>query len=148
MRVSPAIRPAVQADAAEIARLSVDLTSCYSSEIETRLAALGASDRAFVAVAPGAQSTITGWVSAEQRLLLQSGERVEIVGLIVDPAFRRQGIGRALVSAVEHWAISKDLSTITVRSNIARIYSHSFYEELGFRRTKTQHCYVRQLSSV
>ena len=80
--------------------------------------------------------------------MLESGERVEIVGLVVDEIARRKGIGRALVSAVESWAASKGLSAVFVRSNISRGEAHEFYAGVGFARTKTQHAYVKSLSAV
>jgi GNAT superfamily N-acetyltransferase len=145
----PHIRAAELADSREIARLSVTLNYPVTrADVESRPAALGKFDRAYAAVASGPQSTLIGWVSAEHRSLRQSAERVEITGLIVDPLFRRKGIGKAPVSAVEERAISKKLCAVTVRSNIARRESHDFYAEIGFERTKTQHCYAKILSSI
>jgi hypothetical protein len=37
------------------------------------------------------------------------------------------------------------MRSISVRSNVARLESHPFYERLGYVRTKTQHAYAKQL---
>ena len=139
------VRLANTNDAGAIARLTTIL-GYPSTETETsqRLEFLIQSASYFIAVAE-VSSTIVGWVAAERRLLLESGERAEIVGLIVDPDCRRGGIGRALVQAAEGWAAEQDLRVISVRSNVARIESHPFYEKLGYERRKTQHAYAKQL---
>ena len=79
--------------------------------------------------------------------MLESGERVEIVGLIVGAESRRSGIGAALVHAAEDWAVEQQLQVISVRSSIARIESHPFYERLGYIRSKTQHAYLKRLGT-
>lgn len=143
------IRNAEQADADEVTRLCIELGyRASAADIAARLRAFRGTDKHFVAVACGRESNLLGWVAAEHRLLLETGERIEIVGLIVDPSARRTGIGRALVAAVESWATARGLSTVLVRSNIARDSSHRFYEGIGYECTKTQHVYIKTVSGV
>lgn len=140
------IRPATNGDAAAIARLTTELGYPVSeAEISTRLHHLLRSDAHFLAVAEK-EADIVGWVAAERRLLLESGVRAEIVGLIVTSSARRSGIGRALVVSAEQWAAAQQLPGIAVRSNVIRAESHLFYERLGYVRTKTQHAYTKALS--
>jgi GNAT superfamily N-acetyltransferase len=139
------IRPATIADAPDIARLANQLGYRASDQqIAARLTSLLGSAAHFIAVAAMPPSLV-GWVAAERRLLLESGERVELVGLVVASTARRAGIGRALVQAAEAWAVAQKLRVISVRSNVARAESHPFYERLGYTRTKTQHAYSKQL---
>jgi GNAT superfamily N-acetyltransferase len=65
------------------------------------------------------------------------------VGLVVSTATKRGGIGRALVTDAERWALGQGFDSITVRSNVARTESHPFYERLGYVRRKTQHAYSK-----
>jgi GNAT superfamily N-acetyltransferase len=140
------IRAARSADAAEIAALSVELGyPATAQEISSRLSALLALADRFVAVAVGPDSALVGWVAAERRLLLESGERAELVGLVVASAARRTGIGAALVAAAERWAARQGLGSMVVRSNVVRAESHPFYESLGYTRKKTQHTYEKRL---
>ena len=140
------IRNARESDSGEIARLCTQLGyPAHEEEMGARLASLKGSDAHWIAVAAGPDSNLLGWVAAEHRLSLESGERVEIVGLVVDRAARRRGVGRALVSAVEAWAVSRGVSTILVRSNVARSDSHEFYTRSGYGRIKTQHAYAKNL---
>ncbi len=99
----------------------------------------------FVAVAAESGPKLLGWIAAEHRMLLESGERVEIVGLVVDERARRQGIGKALVATAESWATARGIQTVFVRSNVARSASHRFYEDTGYERAKTQHAYSKTL---
>ena len=77
--------------------------------------------------------------------MLEMGERVEIVGLVVDSVARRSGVGRALVAAAEHWARSRGIDEVFVRSNVVRPESHPFYERIGYLLSKTQHVYRKRL---
>lgn len=137
------LRPPRREDAGEIARLSAQLGyPADAGAMEARLAALLPREAHFLRVAD-AGDRLAGWIAAERRCVLESGESIEIVGLVVDAAARRGGVGRQLVAAVEDWARSQGLALV-VRSNVLRTQSHPFYEGLGFVRDKTQHVYKRR----
>jgi predicted N-acetyltransferase YhbS len=139
------IRPARPADAEAIALLATELGyPTDEAEMGRRIERLLKSEAYFLAVAEQ-ESRVLGWVAAERRLLLESGERAEIVGLIVTAQARRGGTGMRLVQAAEEWAMRQGLNAIAVRSNIARTESHPFYEKLGYVRAKTQHAYTKRL---
>ena len=142
------IRDAESSDSGEIARLCIELGyPAAHDEIATRMLALQPTANNYIAVAAGQESTLLGWVAAEHRLLLESGERVEIVGLVVDRTARRKGIGKMLVAAVEAWTAARGLSTVFVRSNTARVDSHHFYPGMGYERKKTQHAYTKSVKA-
>jgi GNAT superfamily N-acetyltransferase len=145
-RASYSIVPAQETDAAEIARLSLELG--YQAGVEQTLAALGqmlGSPRYLVVVASGGAGQLLGWAVAERRWMLETGESVEITGLVVATSARRRGVGKALVAAAESWARGNGFSSLRVRSNVTRSESHPFYERLGFERAKTQHAYRKAL---
>ena len=140
------IRPAGVDDASDIARLATELGYPSSeSEMRTRIERLLQSDAYFLVVAER-ESAIVGWIAAERRLLLESGERADIVGLIVTEHARRDGTGRSLVLAAEEWARQQGMNRMAVRSSVSRLESHPFYERLGYSRAKTQHAYVKRLT--
>jgi GNAT superfamily N-acetyltransferase len=128
-----------------MARLSGDLG--YSMSIDEMRAALDrllADSRHFIVVADQGSDRLLGWMHVEHRTSLQTADRAELMGLVVDGAARRRGTGRALVDAAEQWAQSQGLGTLTVRSNVTRQLSHPFYEALGYVREKTQHLYRKR----
>lgn len=139
------IRVADDADAAAIARL----TTALGYPTETKVAAdrlsrlLGRNDHR-VWIAERCQEVI-GWLQAHACDVLESGFRVEIVGLIVAADARRSGVGRALVQQAETWARELGATAIIVRSNVQRAESHRFYPALGFATTKTQSVYRKNL---
>ena len=140
------IRRARVSDAGEFARLTSELGyPATAGQIAPRLRALLPLTDHFVTVAAETKGHLLGWIAAERRFLLHDEPRVEIVGLVVDAAARRCGIGEALVRTVEEWAVDQGVGRIAVRSNVTRQESHPFYERLGYRQEKTQHAYVRTL---
>ena len=131
-----------------MARLASELGyPVTASEMASRLAVLLPLPNHFIALAEGS-GVLLGWVAAERRLLLTSGETAELMGLVVGSAARRMGVGKALVLAVERWASAQGCDAIIVRSNVTRAESHPFYAAIGYTRTKTQHVYVKNLPSA
>jgi GNAT superfamily N-acetyltransferase len=143
------VRRAAVADAQEIARLAAQFGHpVLVRELATGIAKLDAMPSQYLVVAedPGASIRLLGWLQAERRLVLTAGERAEIIGLVVDAAARRRGVGTLLVNAVQEWALAANLGQIVVRSNVVRDASHVFYLARGFSRVKTQHIYAKSLS--
>jgi GNAT superfamily N-acetyltransferase len=140
------LRKASRSDAPEIARLAGQLG--YPAPVEIMQARLDVllshADHRISVVAGG--DSLCGWIAAERRRTLESGERVEIVGLVVDAGHRGSGIGRMLVADAEQWARQSGFDVISVRSNMAREASHLFYQRLGYMRRKTQHFYAKSLA--
>lgn len=99
-------------------------------------------------VAEVADGRLVGWIQGHLSHTLESGFRAEIVGLIVENANRRGGIGRKLVAAVESWARGRHAPIMVVRSNIIRTESHAFYPALGYVEVKTQRVYRKRLSTA
>ena len=140
------VRAARVADAAQIARLSAQLGYPESDEVfAARLRQLLPLPQHAVFVAADDGAALLGFIAVEHRLTLETGERVEIVGLVVDADARRRGLGRALLAAAEAWARGTGTPELVVRSNVVRAESHPFYEGAGYRRAKTQHVYRKTL---
>ena len=118
-----------------------------AGEMSARLSRALSDPDYFVTVAEGRNGSLLGWIGAEYRLLLEIGEEVEIVGLVVRQGARCLGVGKALLAAAEEFARSRGLNSIRVRSNVTRPDSHPFYERMGYTRVKTQHCYRKPLGA-
>jgi GNAT superfamily N-acetyltransferase len=98
------IRPPRTADAEQLGVLNRQLGYATElGELVSRINKLSALREHFVAVAE-VDGTVVGWVQAEHRFTMESGDKAELVGLIVGAATRRSGVGRLLVQAAEDWA--------------------------------------------
>ena len=146
MSIRICIRCATERDASSIAKLARELgyvatAKMMRSRVQTVLAS--ASDLLIVAV--DSSAGVVGWLQAHAANVVESGFRVEIVGLIVSGVARRRGVGRTLVAKAEAWAKSISAKAIVVRSNATRVESHAFYPALGYTSTKTQLVYRKPL---
>ena len=148
MGTAPQTRRASLADAAAVSRLASEWGYPSSAAIiRGRLERLIASSE-HIALVAQVDGTIAGWATGEVRLSIGADPRVEITGLVVSTASRRLGIGRLLVTHLEHWALEKRIYDLFLRSNVARSEAHPFYERLGYERTKTQHAYKKVLHAA
>jgi len=139
------VRAATGKDAGSIAILSGELG--YPAEpgtVRERLRRILARNDQRVIVAQLPDGRICGWLQAHFSEALESGPRVEIVGLVVSGGMRRRGVGRGLVSQAESWAAEVSAGTVVARSNTKRVESHAFYPSLGFLRSKTQVVYRKR----
>ena len=140
------IRAAADSDAAEVARLATELGyPTTADDMRTRLSRLISDSAHQIVVAAADDGALQGWMHVEDRFSLEGGARVELMGLVIDASVRRQGIGRSLLTVAESWASERGRNKVTVRSNVARAMSHSFYESCGYAREKTQHVYSKSL---
>jgi ribosomal protein S18 acetylase RimI-like enzyme len=132
------VRRAERGDAFEIAELCRQLGHPATTEqIEDRLEAIGGSRDEAVLVALD-EDGIAGWIQVRESTPLQAGARAEILGLVVDEARRRRGIGELLVESASEWAGHRGLSRIVVRTNVLRSEAPEFYRALGFEDVKQQ----------
>lgn len=99
---------------ARIERMASPLQSTFVAEIEGRIAGFAGCS----ALAIYESDVPTGWIMA----------------LSVASPFRRHGIGRALLDAVERWCVERGLPEIRLHSGNARGDAHLFYEACGFDR--------------
>lgn len=62
---------------------------------------------------------------------------IQISLLITKGSYQRQGIGKALISFIEHWAIERGANSLYLTSGIKpeRQKAHKFYEKMGFAIT-------------
>ena len=139
------IRMAENQDQAAIARLATELGyPADAGVIARRLARIAGREDQLVLVAV-VEDMVVGWIQAHACDVLESGFRVEVVGLIVDAGHRRCGVGRELMRRAEQWAVEIRAETLVVRSNTKRLESHAFFPALGFSRAKNQTVYRKQV---
>ena len=140
------IRPARASDLAEMRRLFAALG--YAAEphaLEQRFARFSAAgELALVAGAPASApagdaavpSPLLGLATLHATPVLhRDGAVGRVTALVVDPAARGRGVGRALMEAAERWAAARGCVLMEVTSNRRRTDAHAFYERLGYAAT-------------
>ncbi|SOE23547.1 PhnO protein [Spirosomataceae bacterium TFI 002] len=82
------------------------------------------------------EDKVIAFLSCHVQLLLHHCGKVgEIVEMVVDSPFRKQGIGEQLISEIIKLAKEADIETLEVTSNNRREKAHRFYEKAGFSQT-------------
>jgi GNAT superfamily N-acetyltransferase len=89
---------------------------------------------------------IVGCVCIVVDVRLAEGPYAEIVNLIVTEKIRGKGIGKALIKEAENWASTR-VSKIKVRAKEIRKDAHAFYISQGFKYTKTQKVFIKNMQS-
>jgi GNAT superfamily N-acetyltransferase len=142
--MDPTIRDAAPADAEAIARLLTQLG--YASEpaaVEARLDRLRiVGDRVIVAEVVG---TVAGLAHLQVSPAIERDRPAAKLGaLVVDEAQRGQGIGRALLEAMEAEARRRGCELLFLTTAERRADAHAFYERAGLEHTGRR--YSRTLS--
>jgi len=133
-------------DSERVAALSGELGyPSTAAQIAARFAAIQGHPEARVFVATDRSDTVRGWVHVYGHRQVESEGAAEIGGLVVEDAFRGQGIGRLLVDAAESWARQRGYSRLTLRSSVVRTEAHQFYERLGFTILKSQYRFQKPI---
>jgi GNAT superfamily N-acetyltransferase len=143
-RTPVAIRPAVEDDAPELAALLAHLGyPADPADLPDRLLRLRSDgDDAFVAVMDG---KTVGLATVHSRAVLHVARPVaQLTALVVPPAMRGRGVGRALVAAAEQWARAQEADRLVVTTALHRADAPLFYERLGFEHTGRR--YVKKLA--
>jgi len=59
--------------------------------------------------------------------------RADIFSMWVDPAYRRTGVGTALIDGLKNWAVARNLHELRLMVTSVNSSAIRFYERLGFR---------------
>ena len=141
------IREATATDYASLAQLMTDLGyPTTENEMKTRLSNIVSNEwyKTFIATM---DERIIGMAGSHKALFYENnGSYIRIVALVTKAEHREQGVGKALLAAVENWA--KELGTDTIVLNCGnreeRKAAHAFYQHLGFVARSTG--YVKKLT--
>lgn len=134
-------------DAAAVANLTTQLGyAATEAEIRRRYDLIKDRWDARLFVAQQARKAVVGWIHVQATYSLECDTRAEIWGLVVSETARGTGVGRRLVEAAEEWALMRGLGAIVLRSNRLRIEAQRFYEHLGYKVTKTQNAFRKDLT--
>jgi aminoglycoside 6'-N-acetyltransferase I len=120
-----------------------DTAEGHALEID-RLLEAGPSDRSTTFVAENSSGVLLGFVEMSIRQYAEGCEtdRVGFVeGWYVEPAYRRNGVGGALIAAGIAWARAKGCSEFASDALIDNVVSHAAHRALGFEEVERIVCF-------
>ena len=88
---------------------------------------------------------VVGYVHAEVYKTLYFDSMINILGLAVLSDYRRQGVGRKLLSRAEMWARDLGISKVRLNSGGSRKEAHEFYRAMGYDNEKEQIRFMKGL---
>src|SRR5579862_3560768 len=129
------IRNAVRADATALSSLMTELGYPVTPEvIWSRIERISSeTHRTFVAEIDGKVIGFAGYSAL--RIYESDVPTCWIMALSVASDFRRKGVGRLLLQAVESWCAENGIPDIRVHSGSDRPEAHQFYEACGYRNS-------------
>lgn len=148
MKVDVAVRPCVEKDAGEIARLCSQLGfPSTQDEIQRRLELILPHQDHALMIAQLRSGRVAGWAHVHKYQFINGEMIADLGGIIVDNNYRRNGIGGLLMKNVEQWAHESGCDTVTARSSAERKEGHLFFGHFGFTAVK-QHLLFRKNTEV
>lgn len=94
------------------------------------------NDRIYVAIHDG---KVAGYVHACTYQLAYAPHMKNLMALAVVEAYRKKGIGQALLKQIENWAKKDGASGIRLVSGTPRLGAHTFYQRCGYKLEKEQY---------
>lgn len=91
------------------------------------------------------QGRVVGYVHLESYDVLYAPHMKNVMGIAVAREFRRQGVGKALLTAGEAWARETGAVAVRLVSGDARKDAHAFYQSLGYTGNKLQRNFKKML---
>jgi ribosomal protein S18 acetylase RimI-like enzyme len=126
------VRLATAADAADLARMNAAFNGVSDSaaQIAARLAACAEIESALVAELDG---QVGGFACVRVvPCVLYAEPYAELTELYVDPAFRRRGLGRALIARAEQLARTRGASDLLIMTGVGNAAAQALYRAAGY----------------
>lgn len=88
---------------------------------------------------------VIGYVHAVVYHSLYMPLAVDVRGIAVLGKETKKGVGRALLEAVESWALQQDIKLIRLVSGETRLGAHAFYQRCGYIYNKAQYNFSKKI---
>jgi GNAT superfamily N-acetyltransferase len=141
----PRLRPMTQDDVARgvelLGQLGYDMTE---EELARRVGEVIATQDHALIVAESA-GEVVGLMHVFARPAVENPREAVVQAIVVDAAYRRGGVGTALMALAERWGGERGCISVVLDSNIARAPAHAFYAALGYRVSATAHVFRKKL---
>jgi len=126
------IRTAIPADATDLARMNAAFNGVSDSaaQIAARLVACADIETAILAELDG---RVGGFACVRVvPCVLYAEPYAELTELYVEPAFRRRGLGRALIAYAEQLARARGASDLLIMTGVGNAAAQALYRAAGY----------------
>ena len=126
------IRTAIPADAGDLARMNAAFNGVSDSaaQIAARLVACADIETAILAELDG---QVGGFACVRVvPCVLYAEPYAELTELYVKPAFRRRGLGRALIAYAEQLALARGASDLVIMTGVGNAAAQALYRAAGY----------------
>ncbi len=130
------IREATEGDVEALANLMTELGYPSTAEEMGRRFEQISADPSYGTLVAERGGRVVGMAGIHlQRTYEADGEVARIMSFVIGSEERGQGVGRALISAVEDWARQRNAAEIMLTTHKLRAGAHEFYRRMGYDRT-------------
>jgi len=116
------------------------------ADVRKQLEHLQTVNQGDVLIARVQDGTLVGYVQLSEHILLGAGVSVEVMALLVHDAYRGIGIGKALLSQAEQWALQRNIFQMILSSQVHRIDAHRLYAKVGYHHYKHSYYFLKKLT--
>ena len=90
-----------------------------------------------IKVAEGDDKVVVAMGSAQLLISTAEGNLVALLeDIVVDAAWRGQGVGRKMVTALESWALRRGVTRLQLLADRTNVAALDFYNRIGWRPTR------------
>lgn len=133
------IRRCMVSDAHRIYALCHEVLGYEFSEeqVEQNIRRLIGSPENLLLVAVDQDDEVIGFIHANNHDPIYAPPMKDVVALAVDPEYRKRGLGRRLLQAVEDWARETGAKGVRTNAAVSHKSALSFYKENGYEYIRT-----------
>jgi len=142
------LRPMTRADVPDLVPLLAQLGyELDAEEMARRVDAVAATPDHLLVVAELA-GRVVGLLHVFVRPAIENPREAVVEAIVVDVAYRRSGVGRALMTEAERWGREHACRSVMLSSNVTRAPAHAFYAALGYRIAATSYVLRKELARI
>lgn len=126
-------------DYIQVAHLNKQLGYNFpKNKVKERIEKISTCTKDKILVAVDKNDLAIGFIHATPYELLYYESIVNILGLVVDEQYRKKGVGKRLLKAIEQWAKSNDYTGVRINTGLSRTEAHKFYRSCEYISNKEQ----------
>jgi GNAT superfamily N-acetyltransferase len=137
------IRRAVISDYEAIYRLNLELGYDFDiTQTKERLQSI-LDNPLYILLIAEVNGEISGYIHGADYQCTYCGPLKNIMSFVVFQKYKRHGVGRALITALEEWAKECGSAGVRLVSGFNRVGAHKFYEACGYNVRKDQRNFIK-----